>query len=269
MQWQDARQTLRALVETPRFGLVTDVDGTISPIVDDPAAAQVTPRAKDLLTALCDTLPLVAVISGRAPDDVRQRVGVEGIVYVGNHGFERWEDGGVKLMPEAAAFRPRLDAAIRALRPHLAPGMELEDKGATISIHYRRAVDPAAAARDFRPLAVDAAETGGLTFSEGRMVFELRPPLDVNKGTAFRGLVAEYDLDAALYLGDDVTDVDALTAAREMRAGGVCNAYGAGVLSEGTPEAVADSADFTIPSGVPGVESLLSWLLMARRASST
>jgi trehalose 6-phosphate phosphatase len=269
MQWQDARQTLRTLAETPRFGLVTDVDGTISPIVADPAAARVTPRAKELLAALSGVLPLVAVISGRAPGDVRARVGVEGVVYVGNHGFERWVDGQVVPMPDAAAFRPRLDAAIRALRPHLAPGMELEDKGATLSIHYRRALDPEAAARDFRPLAINAAETGGLTFHEGRMVFELRPPLDVNKGTAFRRLVAEYNLAAALYLGDDVTDIDALLAARDMRAGGVCDAYGVGVLSEGTPEAVADSADFTVPSGVSGVEALLSWLLMARSASST
>lgn len=269
MHWQDATETLRRLAETPRFGLVTDVDGTISPIVDDPATARVTPRAKELLAALSGALPLVAVISGRTPGDVRARVGVEGVIYIGNHGFERWEDGGIRLMPDAAAFRPRLDAAVRALRPHLAPGMELEDKGATVSVHYRRVVDPETAARDFRPLAIRIAGDHGLTFSEGRMVFELRPPLDVNKGTAFRGLVAEYDLAAALYLGDDVTDVDALRAARALRAAGTCDAYGVGVLSEGTPEAVVDSADFTVPSGVSGVESLLSWLMMARSASST
>jgi trehalose 6-phosphate phosphatase len=244
------------------MGLVTDFDGTVSPIVRDPYGAQVTARSRELLRALGAALPLVAVVSGRSAADIQQRVGLPGLVYVGNHGLERWVDGQVEVHPQAAGYRPALEAAIHELEPIKPPGMIIEDKGVTLSVHYRQADDPDAIGAAYRPRVRDLAARLGLTFFEGR------PPVAVDKGIAFRRLVTEHDLGSALYIGDDLTDVDAFRAAHDLRRSGACYALAAGVESGGAPDAVRETADVLV-SGVPGVEALLSWLLDARSASST
>ena len=269
MHWQSATGGLLApLVSAPRLGIVTDVDGTISPIVAAPDAAQVTPGNRALLAALAGKLALVAVISGRAVDDVRARVGVPGLVYVGNHGLEWWAGDQVEVPPDLQAYRPALESARRALASALLPGMALEDKGATLSLHYRQTDDPDAAAAAFRPVIERIASANGLRLFQGRMVFELRPPLEIDKGSAFARLVARYALDAAAYLGDDTTDADALQTARRLRQDGTCYALGLGVLGAETPAIVRDQADLSL-SGVDDTEAFFAWLLNARSASST
>ncbi|MBN1966657.1 MAG: trehalose-phosphatase [Anaerolineae bacterium] len=269
MHWRQATSTaLAALVRRDRLGLVTDVDGTISPIVSHPDAAQVTPGCREVLEALVPHLALVAVISGRAVADVRERVGLPGLVYVGNHGLDWWADGAIHIAPEASAARPALEAALDDVRARQVPGMLVEDKGATLSIHYRQTADPPAVAVNFTPLIEQIAARHGLKLFQGRMVFELRPAVAVNKGSAFLHLITQYRLDGALYLGDDTTDVDALRAARRLRQDGTCDALGLGVESDDMPAAVRESADLLV-SGVQDVESFLSWLLHARSASSS
>lgn len=259
---------LRAFVErarTGRAGYVTDVDGTISPIAPTPDAAYVTDAARTSLHALSQHLALVAVISGRAADDVRQRVGVDSMTYVGNHGMEIWADGGVSAIPEAAAARPALERVIAAAQPELLPGMILEDKRVTLSIHYRSA-DHARAQAKFTPLLERVTAQTGLRLFPGKLIYEIRPDIPTDKGTAFVRLIHDYQLDAAIYIGDDVTDADALRAAREMRSAGDCYAVGIGVTSEDTPAVVQESADMLV-EGVGGVEAMLAWLVSALSAS--
>ena len=264
MHWREALPILTDLAVQPgRLGLVTDVDGTISPIVDQPDAAQVTPRNRELLSRLESSLPLVAVISGRSAEDVHARLD-----YIGNHGLERWVDGQVQIRPEASRYRPALEKAQADIQALLQPGMLLEDKGATLSLHYRQAKQPDQVAIELQPKLQQLANSHGLWLTEGRRVFEFRPPLKIDKGTAFRGLVRDYRLETALYLGDDTTDIAALQAARNLRTDGSCRAYGLGVKSDGTPETVLANADFLI-YGLPEVESFLAWLLKARMTSST
>ena len=100
------------------------------------------------------------------------------------------------------------------------------------------------------------------------MVFEFRPPVDIDKGTAFEELVTSHQLDAALYLGDDTTDVAVFVTARRLRESESCLAYGLGVESQGTPRTVLTEADYLVQE-VSGVESFLAWLSKARIASST
>jgi trehalose 6-phosphate phosphatase len=267
--WQSAiSSTLQRLIDKPRLGLVTDVDGTISPIVTDPDAAQVTPRNRELLRSLQPYLALVAVISGRAVVDVRDRVNVPELIYVGNHGLEWWAGDHVEIAPEAQTYRPALEAALEEIRSGQIPGMRIEDKRATLSVHYRQAANPRAFEAAFSPTIRRIAAQHGLKLFQGRMVFELRPPLDINKGSAFFRLVQHYQLDAALYLGDDTTDADALDMARRLRQDGTCDALGLGVVSDDTPASVRDSADLLL-AGVADVEAFLSWMLSARKASST
>ncbi|MFN8564045.1 MAG: trehalose-phosphatase [Anaerolineae bacterium] len=266
--WQN--DLLREWVERgragERVGLVTDVDGTISPIAPTPDAAQVPPRSRDLLRRLAGRLALVAAVSGRAADDLSARVGVPGLVYVGNHGLERLRDGESEALPEAIAARPALERVIAALRSRLLPGMILEDKGVTLSIHYRQSADPAAVEAAFAPLVEQISRENGLRYFRGKMIFEVRPAVEVNKGTAFARLIAEYALAAAMYIGDDVTDADALIMARSLRRAGTCFALGVGVESDDTPAVLQDNADVLV-SGVSGVEALLDWLLSTLSAS--
>ncbi len=263
MRWQEATSTtLKTLIGKERIGLITDVDGTISPIVPDPDAAQVTPRSRELLHQLHDQLALVAVITGRAAADVQARVGLGELVYIGNHGMERWENGRVEVMPEAAAFRPAIEAALAEAHPLQQPGMIIEDKGATVSVHYRKVADPERIKAELVPLMEAISARHGLESFSGRMVFEIRPPIEANKGTAFRYLVESHRLDGALFLGDDTTDVDAMRAARELREKGLCYALAVGVESEGTPPTVRENADL-LAAGVPGVEDFLEWLVGA------
>lgn len=265
-------ELLNTLVEMARagerLGIVTDVDGTISPLAATPDAAQVTPKSRALLRQLRQQVALVAAVSGRAADDVSARVNLPELVYVGNHGLERWVDGRVVALPEAEACRPALDAVLATLKPHLQAGMIVEDKRETVAIHYRATPDPAAAYQTLAPIIHEASHAQGLKTMEGKMVFEVMPNLDVDKGHAFARLVTDYGLDAALYLGDDVTDAAALLKARELRAHGMCYALAVGVEADETPKLVQDNADLLV-AGVSGVEALLEWLSHALSASST
>lgn len=264
--WEDAKDALRKLFDHDRIGLITDMDGTISPIVPVPSEAAPTERNRQLLQALHDKLALVAVVSGRAAADVRQRVNLPNLVYAGNHGLERWTGSEVEVAPAVAPYVPHLQAAIRALEPTLPPGMWIEDKGATLSIHYRNAADPQKTAEEMHPVINRVAVAQNLRVFQGRMIFELRPPLDMHKGTVFKQLIGEYDLQAALYVGDDTTDADALRMARTLRQSGACYSLGIGVISDDTPSVVAESSDIST-SGVSDVEALFAWLSMAASAS--
>jgi trehalose 6-phosphate phosphatase len=268
MYWRDATHSmLRPLLEKAHVGLISDMDGTLSPIVPDPDQAQLTPRNRELLRALQAELALVAVVSGRSVTDLRKRVGLPGVVYVGNHGLERWADGEVVITPEAAAHRPALERVLEEMRTRLLPGMLLEDKGATLSIHYRQTADPDTVAAQWEPIVREIATHHGLKAFQGRMVFELRPPINTDKGTALHHLITDYALDAAVYLGDDTTDVDALRQARHLREQRLCYAVGLGVESDDAPPVVREAADLLL-AGISDVEAFLTWLLRARKASS-
>ena len=257
--WRSAPALMNSLLTARRLGLITDVDGTISPIVSQPEAAQVTPRSKALLAQLAGKLALVAVISGRAAADVYRRVGIDGLVYVGNHGLERWRAGRVDLVPQAARYRDALVGAVELVRTHMIEGMQIEDKGATFSIHYRNVTQPELVETTIAPLLTRAAEEHGIRLFRGRMVFELRPPIDIDKGAAFASLVREFALDGAVYLGDDTTDADALRMCGRLRAAGGCHAVGIGVSAAEAPPAVLESAD-VLANGIDDVEACFDWL---------
>ena len=268
MLWKSAKDILGKAIDRPRFGLITDVDGTISSIVDVPDKARVTPRNLELLAKLGKLLPLAAVVSGRSAEDVYQRIGLPGLVYIGNHGMEQWQDGKAIVLPAAASYRDALLEATHEINPILVPGMRFEDKGATLSVHYRQTSDPEKVANELASSMQNIAQDHGLKLTQGRMVFEFRPPVEIDKGTTFEELIKTHRLDAAFYLGDDTTDVAAFYSARRLRESGQCLAFGFGVESDGTPKVVLAGADYLVQD-VAGVESFLSWLLKERMASST
>ena len=262
-----AQDLLTQFLNHDRPGLLTDVDGTISHIARVPDAATVTDRSRDALTTLRDRLAVVGAISGRAAPDIQSRVGIPGLLYVGNHGLEEWINGELIVNPDVQTYLDALQAAKAEVEPIMVAGMEIEDKSATLSVHYRQTDDPAAVRDALINDMQRIADAHGIRLFEGRMIFELRPPLDLHKGTAFRDLIARHKLDAAIILGDDVTDVDAFKVAQEMRASGECFAFSVGVeAGHVTPPSIRDYSDVLV-SGVSGVEELLEWLVAASSAS--
>jgi trehalose 6-phosphate phosphatase len=187
---------LDQLVEDPaRAALFLDVDGVLAPIVPRPEDAQVPEETRAELRRLNTRYALVACISGRAGEAARRIVGVPELTYVGNHGLE--------LEQDADQWAGRLRAFLDRVEWE-----DLEDKHLTAALHYRNTADEARAKDELERIA-ESARSAGFVARFGRKVLEVLPPLEGDKGTAVRRLLAERSLDRALYAGDDTTDLDA------------------------------------------------------------
>ena len=248
------------LRQTPS-AVVTDIDGTVSAIAPTPAEAMVDPGAKAALALLAERLAAVAVVSGRAPQDGAAMVGLPELIYVGNHGLERIARGTPWTHPVAAAAQPSIAAALAEIESAArsvadVPWLLIENKGVTGTVHYRLAPDQIAAAALLEPLARAAADRHGLRLTLGRMIFEVRPALAVNKGTAIRELAQDLGLRGIVFFGDDVTDVDAFRALRELREAGEAATLRVGVLGPDTSPAVLAEIDMSVV-GVPACAATL------------
>jgi trehalose 6-phosphate phosphatase len=231
-----------ALAAAPS-GMLTDLDGTLAPIVDEPSAARLMAGAAEALGALARRLAVVGVVTGRAAADARRILGRDDLLVIGNHGLEWLAPG--QAEPSAAAS---LAAARRAIADAAAavpaePGVEIEDKGLSATVHVRGARDPMAA-RDRIRSAIEAAAIPGLVLRPGRMSLELRPAGAGDKGTAVTEAVERYGLRGVLVLGDDVTDLDMFRAAARLRSEGRIRAAILAVGGGGeVPGEVAAAAD--------------------------
>ena len=207
------RQRLQA-ADGLLFG--TDFDGTLSPIEADPEAPEPTAENLRSLRTLRDH-PRVrpAVISGRGLADLRQRVGIEGIDYVGNHGLELGIDGRRETHPDAEAAEPKIEAICGALGRRLADieGTVVENKGVTATIHYRM-VDREAVEAVQEHVYEAVAELGeeDVEIHDGKESLELRPAADWDKGSAIAQLQEHVEGWQPLYIGDDTTDEAAFEA---------------------------------------------------------
>lgn len=258
MYWHELIDSqLADLLGLERLGLISDFDGTLSPIVPTMDGATLPDNTRETLSKLADQLRLVALVSGRGAADLYGRVGLDSLVYIGNHGLERRTEEGIKLSPQAAAYRPKIQAFLDGLS--LPPEIELEDKGPTLAFHYRRAADPAAIQAEYAPRLAALAAQHDLKFSEGRMIFEIKPPLNINKGTALSQLVSDYRLDGLIFIGDDTTDADAMQAAHELRERGRCEALCIGVESDEMPPRLRQFSD-VYASDTADVGKFLVWL---------
>jgi trehalose 6-phosphate phosphatase len=223
---------LEPLAAEPReAGLFLDFDGVLAPIVERPEDAAPSAETRTELERLVGRYALVAVVSGRASEDVRARVGVDGIVCVGSHGLE--------LEPQAERWRHEL-ATFAADAPW--PQSEVELKGLAIAFHFRGRPDEEAAVRELDAIAESAREEG-LVARYGRKVLEVLPPVGSHKGTAVRRLLGERGLRRALAAGDDTTDLDSFAALDGLEV-----AVRVAVASAEAPQALIDAADLVVDS---------------------
>jgi len=249
-------------LSVPPSGLITDIDGTISEIAESPQEASVSPVCRQQLALLTQRLALVAAISGRPVLDARRMVGLDDMVYVGNHGLEQWQDGAVRFAEGLEGYPAKVAAAINELGAALdLDSLLLEDKTVGLSIHYRRCPDAQAAKKLIMDAVAASPAARDFSVREGKMVVELRPPVEVDKGAAVTALLRAYSLRRGIYLGDDASDVQAFAA---MHAQGF-HGLAVGVIGRETPQGVAEEADFTL-NGVGDVERFLVWLAGAAPA---
>ena len=246
-----------ALAHEPA-GLLTDFDGTLSMIVQEPSGARLVDGAGRALAALADRLAVVAIITGRAPLDARRLTGIPRLLIAGNHGMEWLEPGAEEAHagPEASSVAERLDEVLARL-PELA-GVIPEHKGVSASVHYRKATDPDAA-RAAILSALGDVEEHGLRIAHGRMIVEVRPVGLGDKGSAVHAIVERFDLRGVVVLGDDFTDLDMFRAVAGLRDAGRIRGAIIGVGGadhEETPEIVA-AADTMLGDPVAAADFLM------------
>ncbi|MEA2421332.1 MAG: trehalose 6-phosphate phosphatase [Thermoleophilaceae bacterium] len=252
-------EVLKPVTDDPRHaGIFLDVDGTLAPIVGRAEDAHVPEKTSRALAALARHYGCVACISGRAATEARRLVGVGGIAYAGSHGAELLEPGSSKptVLPAFATWAPRVRefAAARDERDLRLLRIRIEDKGPIVALHWRGVPDEDAARTRLEGVAQEA-EAEGLAIHWGRKVLEIRPPVEVHKGQAVTELVRRHDLTAALFAGDDATDLDAFDALDALPA-----AVRVGVRSDEGPAAIVERADLVVdgPEGFVAVLAALA-----------
>ncbi|HEX3539019.1 MAG TPA: trehalose-phosphatase [Acidimicrobiales bacterium] len=240
-----------------RAGVLTDFDGTLAPIVEDPEAARPLPGVAETLAELGRVYRLVAVISGRPVAYLRDRLASPpGVVLVGLYGLEKGVGGGIETLPAAERWRRVVAEVAAAAEAEAPPGVYVERKGLSVGLHVRQA--PERAGWVDRWADEQAARTG-LVAHAGKMSRELVPPVDTDKGQAVAELAA--GLNAVCFLGDDVGDLPAFAALARLRAGGTTT-MGVAVRSAESPPALLAAADLVV-DGPEGALAFLRALLPA------
>jgi trehalose 6-phosphate phosphatase len=243
--------------------VLCDLDGTLAEIVARPELARITDAVRVALARIADRYAATAVVTGRRATVARSIIGIQKLTYIGNHGFEL-------LLPNAPEPRaaPELGGNAELASRFAAgidptelerTGLRLEDKGPIVALHWRGVTDEVAAEERAGAIAADA-EREGLSVHHGRKVLELRPPVDVDKGSATESLLLGTSATAATYAGDDLTDLDAFHALDRLRESGRLQfVVKVGVSSaEGPPEIVTES-DLTV-AGPAGLVPVLRYL---------
>ncbi len=230
------------VVRAAEAALFLDYDGTLAPIVDDPGGAQPVPGVPALLSRLGARLGLVAVVSGRPVSYLERALGrPTGVYLAGLYGMEEiGADGILRRDPEAEAWRRSIEEVTTALLADAPPGVGVEPKGLSVTVHWRRAP---AEERWAREAVAAAAERTGLNPQPGRMSLELRPPVAADKGTVVTRLGTGRPVVACF--GDDLGDLPAFEAVSALRRAGATTVTVAVVDAESAPEVVA-MADITV-----------------------
>lgn len=258
----EALAPLRA--QPDRTAILLDIDGTLSPIVENASDAHVPEATRQLLIKVARRYRAVACVSGRQAKLARAMVGVGTITYLGSHGVELLRPGWTEAVLDSGLddwvwriqeFGREADTSdLRRRR------VRLEEKGPIVAFHWRGAPDEEAARAAIDAIAA-RAESAGLRTHWGRKVLEVRPPVRIDKGAGVSSFLAEADdIQNALYVGDDATDLDAFRAlVKLVEEGQLEHGVRVGVSSEEGPSEIVSEADLVV-EGTNGVQELLGVL---------
>lgn len=249
-----------ALLADPGAALVAlDFDGTLAPIVDRPSDARPAAGVIEVLVRLTDAVGQLAVVSGRAADEVVALGGLDvvpGLRVLGHYGLQSWQDGRLSSpVPD-----PGVELA-RARLPDLlsgAPeGVAVEDKRHSVAVHTRQAATPQETLDELTPALWGLASDTGLEAVPGKYVMELRPP-GVDKGSALRELIAAVGARTVVYAGDDLGDLPAFRALADLRDDGLATLAVAVIAPDArdVPAELREAADLVLP----GPDGVVAWL---------
>jgi trehalose 6-phosphate phosphatase len=253
-----ARLSLRA----GDVALCLDFDGTLAPVVDDPECARPLPGLVDLLAQLAARFAAVALVSGRPAAYLAEHALASGVRYLGLYGLQEIRDGTVWIDPRLVAARSAVVAAAEDLKSASAveaSGAHLEDKEYAVAVHTRRLADPDRWAVSIDEAVRRIAARHGLEVIPGRLVWELRPAVNGDKGDAVRRIVDESGAHSVVVIGDDLGDIPAFAAAAQLASDGhdvLCIA----VRSPEMPAPLLDHADQVV-EGPAGVRDFLELLV--------
>ncbi|MCU1354301.1 MAG: trehalose-phosphatase [Acidimicrobiales bacterium] len=250
----DPADLLAAARQLPdRTALLFDFDGSLSPIVDDPAAAVPEPGVAELLTALADRYRIVGVVSGR-PVEFLARHFAPTVALSGIYGLEGLRGGARCDHQSAGAWREVVDDVAAQSEARGPVGMGVEAKGLSLTLHFRTRPD---LADDVMSWAEIQAARSGLEVRPAKMSVELHPPVGVDKGTSVSELADGAEV--VVYVGDDVGDLPAFDALDALATAGVQTVRVA-VASDGAPPELLARADITV-AGPAELLTLLRTLL--------
>lgn len=204
---------IRNLLKNRQVIIFLDYDGTLTPIVERPEWAQLSQEMRNAVKRLAEKYR-VAIVSGRDLADIRNCVAIEGLFYAGSHGFDISGPDGDMELQQGADYLPALALAGKSLAKQLdnISGIQIERKKFAIAVHFRRAnIEDIPTVENIVDTVV--AKTPGLRKTGGKMIFELRPDLDWDKGKALLWILTQLGMDGdnvcPIYIGDDLTDEDA------------------------------------------------------------
>ncbi|QNE20724.1 trehalose-phosphatase [Kribbella qitaiheensis] len=269
---QAGRDGWEAIVKDPAGAVIaSDFDGTLSPLVEDPAMSRAADGALDALARLAGVGAQVAIVTGRPALVATELSGVSGhaglgsLVVLGHYGLERWEasTGAVTSEPVPAGVAVAREQLPAVLRDAGQPDAFVEDKDSSLAVHTRRLPDPAGALEALRTPLSELASSVGLHLEPGNLVLELRPP-GIDKGLALRRLLDSTGARSILYAGDDLGDLAAFKALQALRADGLHAVLVAARSSGAT--ALTESADIVVddPAGVVTVLTALADAIATR-----
>jgi trehalose 6-phosphate phosphatase len=255
-------QALEAIINSPSETLIaTDFDGTLAPIVDDPAEAYADPRAVAALGRLGQYVGRVVVITGRAAraavqlGGFREVPGLRSMIVLGQYGVERWNavDGEYTIPPVPPQIRKVAEELRQVLDSVGLAGARIENKGRAIAVHTRLLPDPQGALVRLEAPLRELAARHGLVVQPGKKVWEIRAP-GMDKGVALRSIVDETGARQVVFAGDDLGDLAAFRAVRDLTSAGVAGLL---VCAASTEEnALTELSDVV----VDGPIGLAAWL---------
>jgi trehalose 6-phosphate phosphatase len=253
-----ATEAARLARRAAEVAVCLDFDGTIAPIVEDPAAARPLAGTTELLGPLADRYAAVALVSGRPATYLASHAAAPGVRYLGMYGLEEIVDGRVQVDRRLLDAQPAVAAAARDLAADpavVASGAYLEDKRYAVAVHLRRVADPGRWADPIGQATALLAARHDLEVVPGRLVFELRPRVRSDKGDAVRRVAAESGAAALVVVGDDLGDLPAFAVAAELGGG-----LRVAVRSAEAPAELLAAADLVL-DGVESVRAFLEHLL--------
>lgn len=257
----DNLETLKKIVKRKPFGLITDLDGTISQIPPDFPKKTAPPPVLPQLARLVTQLDLLAIVSGRKTEALKDIINIVGIKYIGNYGMEWWEHNRAVLHSDVTKSIPSIRAVAKELETlRSIDGMIIQDKWATISVHYHLCPQPEIAKQRILDLLEKSPHIKNIRLMDEKTNIGIVPGVNIDKGTAVTDLIRRYNLKGAIYAGDDIGDVPAFQAIRLAKQNRDFDGLAILVTGAETSQDMAREVDFTL-DGVQDTETLLNWLV--------